>query len=309
MPPTKHMTGDVFRGYLLDGFFNLAGALTGQGILLVGMMTEAVVTPWLSDRDLALRNVRYVLNAAGNLAEDFARRRAASSTPGPDTVLREAVDLLGRIADRRADPGDRRRHVRHHQAAGGRRQGPGRRRRARPDAYNPALELLEKGSPVPQWTSARWRTRGPMVFGERHPTIVRPYGDTTGDGMVQMSFTLPVPAGPRAEGAALQLATRWASSRRWSCTATPSTPATRSSSSTAACNHLVDLDAVARGGARLPAAVVAEINGAIKQALHRKLVVLGACIGTDAHTVGIDAILNVKGFAGEKGLEYYREMR
>src|SRR3712207_8100822 len=65
MPPTKHMTGDVFRGYLLDGFFNLAGALTGQGILLVGMMTEAVVTPWLSDRDLALRNVRYVLDAAG----------------------------------------------------------------------------------------------------------------------------------------------------------------------------------------------------------------------------------------------------
>ena len=40
----------------------------------------------------------------------------------------------------------------------------------------------------------------------------------------------------------------------------------------------------------------------------RKLVVLGACIGTDAHTVGIDAILNLKGFAGEKGLEYHREM-
>ena len=71
MPPTKHMTGDVFRGYLLDGFFNLVGALTGQGILLVGMMTEAVVTPLLSDRDLALQNVRYVLNAAGGLREDF----------------------------------------------------------------------------------------------------------------------------------------------------------------------------------------------------------------------------------------------
>ena len=62
MPPTKHMTGDVFRGYLLDGFFNLAGTMTGQGILLVGMMTEAVVTPFLSDRDLALQNVRYVLD-------------------------------------------------------------------------------------------------------------------------------------------------------------------------------------------------------------------------------------------------------
>jgi beta-lysine 5,6-aminomutase beta subunit len=43
--------------------------------------------------------------------------------------------------------------------------------------------------------------------------------------------------------------------------------------------------------------------------LRRSLVVLGACIGTDAHTVGIDAILNLKGFAGEKGLEYYREMQ
>jgi beta-lysine 5,6-aminomutase alpha subunit len=99
MPPTKHMTGDIFRGYLLDGFFNLAGVLTGQGILLVGMMTEAVVTPWLSDRDLALQNVRYVVNAAGGLAEEF--------TPAPDGfiarraehVLGEAVDLLERIVD------------------------------------------------------------------------------------------------------------------------------------------------------------------------------------------------------------------
>src|SRR4029453_18025941 len=82
-----------------DGFFNLAGALTGQGILLVGMMTEAVVTPWLSDRDLALRNVRYVLNAAGNLAEDFAPPPGGFIDKRADTVLREAVDLLGRIAD------------------------------------------------------------------------------------------------------------------------------------------------------------------------------------------------------------------
>ena len=83
MPPTKHMTGDVFRGYLLDGFFNLVGALTEQGILLVGMMTEAVDTPWLSDRDLALQNVRYVFNATGDLHEDFVPRRTASSSSGP----------------------------------------------------------------------------------------------------------------------------------------------------------------------------------------------------------------------------------
>ena len=51
------------------------------------------------------------------------------------------------------------------------------------------------------------------------------------------------------------------------------------------------------------------MNAAIRRKLRRKLVVVGACIGTDAHTVGIDAILNIKGFAGEKGLEYYREIR
>jgi beta-lysine 5,6-aminomutase alpha subunit len=97
MPPTKHMTGDVFRGYLLDGFFNLAGVLTGQSILLVGMMTEAVVTPFLSDRDLALANVRYVLNAAGNLREDFRPAPDGLIVKRAHQVLGEAVDLLERI--------------------------------------------------------------------------------------------------------------------------------------------------------------------------------------------------------------------
>jgi len=98
MPPTKHMTGDVFRGYLLDGFFNLVGALTGQGILLVGMMTEAVVTPFLSDRDLALQNVRYVLGAAGGLHEDFVPAPDGLIVRRAHQVLGEAVDLLDRIA-------------------------------------------------------------------------------------------------------------------------------------------------------------------------------------------------------------------
>src|SRR4051794_10115225 len=99
MPPTKHMTGDVFRGNLLDGFFNLAGALTGQGILLVGMMTEAVVTPWLSDRDIALQNVRYVLNGAGRLHEDFVPAPGGFIQNRANRVLAEAVDLLERIVD------------------------------------------------------------------------------------------------------------------------------------------------------------------------------------------------------------------
>jgi beta-lysine 5,6-aminomutase alpha subunit len=106
MPPTKHMTGDVFRGYLLDGFFNLVGAMTGQGILLVGMMTEAVVTPWLSDRDLALQNVRYVMNAAGGLTEDFHPPHGGLIQTRARQVLDEAVDLLDTIVHDTDTAGD-----------------------------------------------------------------------------------------------------------------------------------------------------------------------------------------------------------
>jgi beta-lysine 5,6-aminomutase alpha subunit len=105
MPPTKHMTGDIFRGYLLDGFFNLAGAMTGQSILLVGMMTEAVVTPFLSDRDLALRNVRYVLGAAGGLTEDFRPPPRGFIQTRARQVLSEAVDLMEQVTDERSERG------------------------------------------------------------------------------------------------------------------------------------------------------------------------------------------------------------
>ena len=136
MPPTRHMTGDVFRGYLLDGFFNLVGALTGQGILLVGMMTEAVVTPWLSDRDLALQNVRYVMNAAGNLHEDFRPAPDGFIAQRARQVLAETIELLEQIeaepGQRTAARGDRRRHLRPDEAP--RRQGPGPRRRRREGA-------------------------------------------------------------------------------------------------------------------------------------------------------------------------------
>jgi beta-lysine 5,6-aminomutase alpha subunit len=97
MPPTKHMTGNIFGGYLLDAFFNLAGVMTAQSILLVGMMTEGIHTPFLSDRDLALENVRYVRNACGNLAEDFRPPADGFIQRRARQVLAESVDLLERI--------------------------------------------------------------------------------------------------------------------------------------------------------------------------------------------------------------------
>jgi beta-lysine 5,6-aminomutase alpha subunit len=99
MPPTKHMTGNIFAGYLLDAFFNLAGMLTGQSILLIGMMTEGIHTPWLSDRDLALENVRYVRRAVGALHEDFVPAPGGFIAERARQVLSETVDLLDRVCD------------------------------------------------------------------------------------------------------------------------------------------------------------------------------------------------------------------
>jgi beta-lysine 5,6-aminomutase alpha subunit len=97
MPPTKHMTGNVFGGFLLDAFFNLAGVMTGQSILLVGMMTEGIHTPFLSDRDLALENVRYVARAAGRLGENFSPPPGGFVQQRAQQVLADAVELLRRI--------------------------------------------------------------------------------------------------------------------------------------------------------------------------------------------------------------------
>lgn len=97
MPPTKHMTGNVFAGYLLDAFFNLAGVMTDQSILLIGMMTEGIHTPFLSDRDLALENVRYVRRAAGQLGASFAPEPDGFVARRARQVLAEAIDLLRTI--------------------------------------------------------------------------------------------------------------------------------------------------------------------------------------------------------------------
>ena len=98
MPPTKHMTGNVFAGYLLDAFFNLCGLMTDQSILLIGMMTEGIHTPFLSDRDLALENVRYVRAAAG-LGESFRPEPDGFVATRAREVLGEATGLLRRICD------------------------------------------------------------------------------------------------------------------------------------------------------------------------------------------------------------------
>jgi beta-lysine 5,6-aminomutase beta subunit len=137
---------------------------------------------------------------------------------------------------------------------------------------------------------------------------IRPYGDTTGDGMVQVSFTLPVPPGKRAEGAALQLAARMGIDPAIVAHSQGMGPSFTFFVVYGRLHHLVDLDDVPVTERAYPLLSASQVNTAIRSGLRRKLVVVGACTGTDAHTVGIDAILNIKGFAGQKGLEYYREI-
>lgn len=140
-------------------------------------------------------------------------------------------------------------------------------------------------------------------------TVIRPYGDTTGDGMVQLSFTLPVAHDKRAEGAALQLAKKMGLDPALLVHAKPMGPDFTFFVVYGSVHHLVNLDEVVVVEREYPILSAKEANAAIRKHLRRRLVVVGACIGTDAHTVGIDAILNIKGFAGEKGLEYYSEIK
>ncbi len=139
-------------------------------------------------------------------------------------------------------------------------------------------------------------------------SILRPYGDTTGDGMVQVSFTLPMPHSKTAEGAAAQLANKMGIEPAMVVHAKPMGPDFTFFVVYGRVNHLVDTSKVTVVERDFPLLTPKEANAAIKRGLRRELVVVGACIGTDAHTVGIDAILNIKGFAGEKGLEYYSEI-
>jgi beta-lysine 5,6-aminomutase beta subunit len=138
--------------------------------------------------------------------------------------------------------------------------------------------------------------------------VVRPYGDATGDGMVQVSFTLPLPHDKRAEGAAAQLAQKMGLDPALVVHAKAMGPDFTFFVVYGSVRHLVDVSQVQVVEREYPLLSPKEVNTTIKSRLRRRLVVVGACIGTDAHTVGIDAILNIKGFAGEKGLEYYREI-
>jgi beta-lysine 5,6-aminomutase beta subunit len=140
---------------------------------------------------------------------------------------------------------------------------------------------------------------------KRPPQPIRAYGDRMGDGAVQLSFTLPVSASGRAKEAARRyaeahglkhvlVATMEKAGEGWSFFVVYG----RSDVS-------LDFSGIEVPEVTVPEWTPKEVNKLIKEKLGRRVIVVGACTGSDAHTVGIDAILNMKGFAGDKGLEAY----
>jgi beta-lysine 5,6-aminomutase alpha subunit len=97
MPPTKHMTGDIFRGHLIDALFNLTSVMTAQSIHLCGMLTEAIHTPFLADRALSLDNARYVMGAARHLGDEISFKPGGIIESRAGSVLAATHELLARI--------------------------------------------------------------------------------------------------------------------------------------------------------------------------------------------------------------------
>lgn len=138
-------------------------------------------------------------------------------------------------------------------------------------------------------------------------TRVRPYGDTLDDGSVQLSFSLPVPFGDEAREAARQLVVKMGLEDPQVYHARDLGEGYSFFIVYARCAASVDFTRIHVPKIEGGSLSRDEINDLVRQQFGRKVVVLGACTGTDAHTVGIDAIINLKGIDGEKGLEAYTE--
>lgn len=97
MPPTKFMTGNIFRGQIQDALFNQISIWTGQGIQLLGMITEAVHTPFMSDRYLAIENARYIFSNMKDIGNEMEFKQDGIVRNRARQVLDEALEILGRI--------------------------------------------------------------------------------------------------------------------------------------------------------------------------------------------------------------------
>src|SRR6266567_8315885 len=138
---------------------------------------------------------------------------------------------------------------------------------------------------------------------------IRPYGDTANDGIVQLSFTLPLPLNARAHEAARRYAMLMGISNPLVAHAESIDKAFTFFVIYGACSHTFDPEQIRVDELAHDELDFCEINELIEKQLGRQVTVIGAAIESDAHTVGIDAIFNAKGFSGNYGLERFPAFR
>ena len=91
------MTGNIFKGHIQDALFNIVGIWTGQGIQLLGMPTEAIHTPFMSDRYLAIENARYIFGNMKNLGDEVEFKEGGVIRERARFVLENAIQTLEKI--------------------------------------------------------------------------------------------------------------------------------------------------------------------------------------------------------------------
>jgi len=140
---------------------------------------------------------------------------------------------------------------------------------------------------------------------KRPPQPIRAYGDRMGDGALQMAFTLPVPPSARAKEAARQYAESHGLRHVLVTTMEKAGESFSFFVVYGRSDHTLDFSEIEVPEVAAPEWTKKQVSELIQRKLGRPVVIVGACTGSDAHTVGIDAIINIKGYAGDKGLESY----
>jgi beta-lysine 5,6-aminomutase beta subunit len=140
-------------------------------------------------------------------------------------------------------------------------------------------------------------------------TRVRPYADQLDDGLIQLSFTLPVPYGKAARRAALQLASKMGLEHPEVVHFQALTDGYTYFVMFGECVHTIDFSSLSDEGFEVEYMTESQIEQFARDRIGRPIVVVGAATGTDTHSVGIDAMLNLKGFHGHHGLEGYKAFR
>lgn len=141
------------------------------------------------------------------------------------------------------------------------------------------------------------------------PTSVKPYGDTLNDGRIQLSFSMPVPCNEKGKEAARQLLRQMGLDKVEICYWNDLTEGFTHFVAYGNTNVSIDLTKIEVKVVDTPVMDMEQTNDYMDNHVNRTITVVGACIESDAHTVGIDAIMNMKGYNHRYGLERYKHLR